>query len=149
MIALGIASAARAAAIYCERRPRRGDLSNRSGLALAAPGRTYQDAEPNAPSPTWETIADNLSKAGWSWGCVSAVDVHGRTIWIADADDGKRFIVLADEKHTAFLELEAAILCFRMAPEIDHRWPQCDAHGLIMKLEIRSTGKWRFWRLEK
>jgi hypothetical protein len=33
----------------------------------------------------WEIIADNLSKAGWSWGCVSALDAHGRTIWIADA----------------------------------------------------------------
>jgi len=33
----------------------------------------------------WEIIADNLSKAGWSWGCVSALDSHGRTIWIADA----------------------------------------------------------------
>jgi hypothetical protein len=56
----------------------------------------------------WEIIADNLSKAGWSWGCVSAVDSHGRTIWIADAhrDDGKRFVVHADEKLTAFLELE-------------------------------------------
>jgi hypothetical protein len=32
-----------------------------------------------------ELIADNLSKAGWSWGCVSAVDRDGRTIWIADA----------------------------------------------------------------
>jgi hypothetical protein len=31
----------------------------------------------------WETIADNLSKAGWSWGCVSAIDTNGRTIWIA------------------------------------------------------------------
>jgi len=30
----------------------------------------------------WEVIADNLSKAGWSWGCVSAVDSMGRTIWI-------------------------------------------------------------------
>jgi hypothetical protein len=41
-------------------------------------------------------------------GCVSAIDAHGRTIWIADAhrDDGKRFIVRADEKLTAFLELE-------------------------------------------
>jgi hypothetical protein len=56
----------------------------------------------------WET---NLSKAGWSWGCVSAVDAHGRTIWIADAhrDDGKRFVVRADEKLNAFLELESAI----------------------------------------
>jgi hypothetical protein len=59
----------------------------------------------------WETIADNLSKAGWSWGCVSALDTQGRTIWITDAhcDDGKRFVVHADEKLTAFLELEAAI----------------------------------------
>jgi hypothetical protein len=59
----------------------------------------------------WEIIADNLSKAGWSWGCVAAVGSDGRTIWIADAhrDDGKRFVVHADEKLTAFLELESAI----------------------------------------
>ena len=59
----------------------------------------------------WEIIADNLSKAGWSWGCVSAIDFNGRTIWIADAqrDDGKRFVVWADEKLSAFLEPEAAI----------------------------------------
>ena len=46
-----------------------------------------------------------------SWGCVSAIDSNGRTIWIADAHrgDGKRFIVHADEKLTAFLELESAI----------------------------------------
>jgi hypothetical protein len=55
-------------------------------------------------------IADNLSKAGWSWGCVATVDCEGRTIWIADAHhDGKRFVVRADEKLTAFMELEAAI----------------------------------------
>jgi hypothetical protein len=53
----------------------------------------------------WEIIADNLSKAGWSWGCVSVVDSVGRTIFIADAHrgDGKRFVVRADEKLTAFL----------------------------------------------
>jgi hypothetical protein len=47
----------------------------------------------------WEIIADNLSQAGWSWGCVSAIDSNGRTIWIADAhrSDGQRFIVRADE----------------------------------------------------
>jgi len=47
----------------------------------------------------WKIIADNQSKAGWSWGCVSAIDYEGRTIWIADAhrDDGKRFVVRADE----------------------------------------------------
>jgi hypothetical protein len=58
----------------------------------------------------WEIIADNLKKRGWSLGCVSAVDCEGRTIWIVDARGcGKRFIVHADEKLTAFLELEAAI----------------------------------------
>ena len=56
----------------------------------------------------WETIADSLSKGGWSWGCVSAIDLYGRTIWIADAhrDDRKRLLVQADENLTAFLELE-------------------------------------------
>ena len=46
-----------------------------------------------------------------SWGCVSAVDSNRRTIFVADAhrDDGKRFVVRADEKLTAFLELESAI----------------------------------------
>ena len=59
----------------------------------------------------WEIIADKLSKAGWSWGCISAIDANGRTIWIADAhrDYGKRFVVCADEKLTAFLELESLI----------------------------------------
>ena len=53
----------------------------------------------------WEVIADNLSKAGWSWGCISAVDARGRTIWMADAPrDGKRY-VQADEKLTLFVEL--------------------------------------------
>ena len=57
-----------------------------------------------------EIIADNLSKAGVSWGYVSAIDSQGRTLWIADAHrDGKRFIVRADEKMTAFPELERAI----------------------------------------
>ena len=56
----------------------------------------------------WEIIADNLHKPGWSLGWVSALDCEGRTIWIADAhrDDGKRFVVRADEKLTAFLELD-------------------------------------------
>jgi hypothetical protein len=58
-----------------------------------------------------EITADNLSKAGWSLGCLSAVDRDGRTIWIVDAHrgDGQRFVVQADEILTAFLELERAI----------------------------------------
>jgi hypothetical protein len=59
----------------------------------------------------YDAVRDNLSKAGWSWGCVSAIDSRGRTIFIADAhrDDGKRFVVCADEKLTAFLELESQL----------------------------------------
>jgi hypothetical protein len=38
------------------------------------------------------------------------MDSERRTIWIADAHrDGKRFVVCADEKLTAVLELESAI----------------------------------------
>jgi hypothetical protein len=53
-----------------------------------------------------------LRKAGWSWGCVSAIDSNGRTIWIVDAHrhDGKSFIVHADEKLSAFVELEREVL---------------------------------------
>jgi hypothetical protein len=52
----------------------------------------------------WEIIGDNLKKAGWSLGWVSALDLEGRTIWIADAHrGGKRFIVRPDEKLTALV----------------------------------------------
>ena len=59
-----------------------------------------------------EIIADSLSKAGFSWGYVSAIDSQGRTIWIADAhrDDGKRFVEHADEKRTAFSKLESPLI---------------------------------------
>ena len=59
----------------------------------------------------WEVIADKLSKAGWSLGWVSAVDSSGRTIWIVDGHrgDGQRVVARADEKLTAFVELESAI----------------------------------------
>ncbi len=59
----------------------------------------------------WEIIAQNLKKRGWSLGYVSAIDSNGRTIFVADAHrgDGKRFVERADEKLTAFMELESAI----------------------------------------
>ena len=57
------------------------------------------------------SVVSLLSQASWSWGCVSAINANGRTIWIADAHrgNGKRFVVRADEKLTAFLELELAM----------------------------------------
>jgi hypothetical protein len=59
----------------------------------------------------WEIIADNLSEAGWNWGCASAIDSNGQTIFVVNVhrDDGKRFVVHAEEKRTAFLELERAV----------------------------------------
>jgi len=58
-----------------------------------------------------EIIADNLKKAGWSYGYVSSLDSRGRTIWITDAHrgDGKRFVAYADDKLTAFVERETAV----------------------------------------
>jgi hypothetical protein len=45
-------------------------------------------------------------------GWVSAFDSEGRTIWTVDAQrgDGRRFIVHADEKLSAFVELERQVL---------------------------------------
>jgi hypothetical protein len=65
----------------------------------------------------WEIIARNLKKRGWSYGHVSAIDSNGRTIWIVDAHrgDGQRFIVRADEKLTAFIELESQLALKGMA----------------------------------
>jgi hypothetical protein len=73
------------------------------------------------PVKHWEIIADNLSKAGRSWGCISAVDTQGRTIWIADAHrNGKRFVVRADDKLSAFVELERQVLTLTFYRESIH-----------------------------
>ena len=58
----------------------------------------------------WKIIANNLKKAGWSWGCVATVDYEGRKIWIVEAhrDEGNRYIVRAYERLTAFRELKRA-----------------------------------------
>jgi hypothetical protein len=60
---------------------------------------------------SWGIIGDNLSIAGWTWGCVATLDREGRTIFVADAhrDDKGRFVARADEILIAFLELEAAV----------------------------------------
>jgi hypothetical protein len=75
-----------------------------------------------------ETIANNLKKAGWSSGWVSAADSRGRTIWIADAHrgDGKRFVVRADEKLAAFVELERQVLTVTFYLESIHADPCVD-----------------------
>jgi hypothetical protein len=56
-------------------------------------------------------------------GWVSALDLEGRTIFVADADrdDGRHFIVRADEKLSAFVELEKVTresFCFKNAEKL-------------------------------
>jgi hypothetical protein len=58
----------------------------------------------------WEIIADNPSKAGFSWGCVSTIDQckgerSGLQTRIARENVSS---CAADEKLAAFLKLEAA-----------------------------------------
>jgi hypothetical protein len=57
------------------------------------------------------THPDGLVKGKWSLGWVPMINSNGQTIFVPDAhrDDGKRFIVRADEKLTAFLELERPV----------------------------------------
>jgi hypothetical protein len=47
----------------------------------------------------------------WYKSRLSVVTREGRIIWVADAHrgDGKRFVVRADEKLTAFVELENSL----------------------------------------
>ena len=100
-------------------RPRGAISSLESGVAID-----------QAVRKEFEIIADNLKKAGWSYGYVSAIDSRGRTIWIADAHrgDGKCFVGRADEKLTAFMELEAAVRACgelpRQAGEISPKLPE-------------------------
>ena len=61
------------------------------------------------PMKHWETVADRLSAAGWSWGYSPLPEMAGG--WIVDAHGhGKRYIVHSDEPLSAFLELEAIVL---------------------------------------
>ena len=58
----------------------------------------------------WETIADKLSAAGWSWSHCNAVTKDGWR-WIVDAHrEGRQHIVHSDELLSAFRELELTLL---------------------------------------
>jgi hypothetical protein len=93
----------------------------------------------------WEIITDNLKKAGWSLGWISAMDCNGQTIWIADAHrgDGQRFGVRADGKLRAFVELQAAIpSSTRIVTKADRaRPPDAQLSALALHLPTpRATG---------
>ena len=53
-------------------------------------------------------IVDKIIKAGFSMDWVSALDAYGLAVWTVYAHrDGKHFVVRADEKLTAFVELQS------------------------------------------
>src|SRR5262245_16072458 len=89
-------------------------LPNRCRSACALVGKCYlgntmlSRSQPSVKY--WEIIADNLSKAGWSWACGFSSDSRGMNNMgcCAHRGDGKRLVVHADEKLTAFVELAAA-----------------------------------------
>ena len=59
----------------------------------------------------WEIVADRLGKSGWSWGVVAVIGAKGQRIFVVDAhrNDGKRYVIRADDKLSAFLEIETVI----------------------------------------
>ena len=85
----------------------------------------------------WE-IVNKIIKAGFGVGWVSALDDYGRTVWIVDAHrEGKRFVVRAHEKLTAFLELERAI-CVSLLTEQIYR--DVGFHRLVTRHWDRKSG---------
>jgi hypothetical protein len=76
--------------------------------------RTFHSGAKEAESGPREVLGNNRGQSQQSrleLGLCLSYYSQERTIWIADAhrDDGRRYVVHADEKLTAFLELESAI----------------------------------------
>ena len=82
---------------------------------------------------------------------MSVLNCEGRTIWIVDAhrDDGKRFVVRADEILTAFMELESAIRgfsqfhapCALLAGTAGVETPPPKSNGLVQPTPARYGSK--------
>ena len=74
-----------------------------------------------------------------------SVDYEGRTIWIVDAHrDGKRFVVRADEKLTAFGDIESAIRGLPL--EIPAEWAdQATPYMKIRRCPTRRSPKAALW----
>jgi hypothetical protein len=61
----------------------------------------------------WEIIADNLSEAGWSWGCVAIGSKDEQfSLPLRIATTVSISLSTLMKKLTAFLELESAIRTF-------------------------------------
>ena len=78
------------------------------------PSALLRDAYPDYSSTEFVGSGEKQPKQNLKLNHYPAVDSEGRRISIADAHrgDGRRFIVYADEKLSAFVELEHAIHAF-------------------------------------
>ena len=96
------------AVAVCRVGPERKTLG--SGLNVGNIGAEIDVIQPALPAQTHAPIAIHFA---FGVSRTSFLDRHsrGRTIWIADTHrgDGKRFVVRAAEKLTAFVELESTI----------------------------------------
>ncbi len=77
------------------------------------------------------------------------IDSKGRTIWIADAhrDDGKRFVVYADEKLTAIINVESG--CALAATLLGTRWRKSLVEVMRAKPQPPGPsylGEWYRWK---
>ena len=94
----------------------------------------------------WETIADRLSVAGYTWGyCRTATRYGWRYIVDAHCRDGRRFIIESDEILTAFLELEANLVVNQIYARatLSQRGPRfCGC--LVMAKRPRKSRRRRF-----
>ena len=70
----------------------------------------------------------DLAKQDGAWAGSRPLTLKGRTIWIIDAHrgDGKSFVVRADEKLSAFVELERQALTVAFYLEAIHADPCVD-----------------------
>ena len=60
--------------------------------------------------PYSDIIAEEMHKAGWSYGYTAAF-IEGEMLYVVDAhkDDGHRYVVYAETLMTAFMELRKAL----------------------------------------
>jgi hypothetical protein len=94
----------------------------------------------------WEVVADNLSKAGFSLGWVSAIDLERRTIWIVDAHHGdeKRYVVgeRARFEPVAWCTTKVLWAARQRVLSIAPVFPQNDAHDFFQFRRIfESLGR--------
>jgi hypothetical protein len=68
----------------------------------------------------WEIIADNLGRAGWSWG-MTVIFQGERKLYSVDAfRKDRRYVVQAEDILTAFLALDSQSMKDAAAARADH-----------------------------